>query len=545
MEWKNKAISIALVVTMLVGSLSGCSTKTKDGSETANFTGKSITWHLSSESSTLDPQLSSSFETHKVLGHLFEGLYRVKDIGAEKALVESEEISKDGLIYTFKLKDAKWSDGQPVKAQDFEFAWKRAVSPEIENQGVNSFDVIENAEDILNKKKKPETLGVKALDDKTLQVKLVKPSQGFICMLASPAFGPLRKDIVDSEGKWANDEKTIVSNGPFVLKKCALNEEIVLEKNPYYYDKDKVKIDRLIFKVMTSLDSAYTAYKQGKIDAISDVTENIAKDAINTGEYHTEPSLDTYMLIFNFSNPVLKDKKVRRALSLAIDREKLVKDVLGKTGERATATYIPFGFLNSKGEEIRNIIGEYGRSTSDGDFAEARALLAEAGYPEGKNMPKIELLCNDSTANKKIMSYLQEEWKKNLGVKVDISVREWNTYETLLNERSFPGMCRVRWGVDYPDVLEPIEIFKDNPKCKNPKAEYHNKEYNDLVTIIKTTLGDERDTAIYKAEKMIEDDSVCIPLFFGTNSLLVKSNITGWHLNCMGLVYFGDADVKQ
>ncbi|MGN1039366.1 MAG: ABC transporter substrate-binding protein, partial [Oscillospiraceae bacterium] len=161
MEWKNKAISIALVVTMLAGSLSGCSTKTKDDSETANFTGKSITWHLSSESGTLDPQISSSFETWKVLGHLFEGLYRIKDIRTEKALVESEKISKDGLTYTFKLKDAKWSDGQPVKAQDFEFAWKRAVSPEIENQGVTSFDVIENAEDILNKKKKPETLGVK------------------------------------------------------------------------------------------------------------------------------------------------------------------------------------------------------------------------------------------------------------------------------------------------------------------------------------------------------------------------------------------------
>ena len=142
------------------------------------------------------------------------------------------------------------------------------------------------------------------------------------------------------------------------------------------------------------------------------------------------------------------------------------------------------------------------------------------------------------------MSYLQEEWKKNLGVKVNISIQEWNTYETLLNEKSFPGMCRVRFGVGCPDVLEPIEVFKDDPKCKNPKAEYHNKEYNDLVNVIKTTVGDERDAAIYKAEKMIEDDSVCIPLFFGTNSLLIKSNITGWHLNCMGLVYFGDADVK-
>lgn len=545
MEWKNKATSIALVVTMLASSLSGCSTKTEDDSETANFTGKSITWHLASESSTLDPQISSSFETSKILGHLFEGLYRIKDIRTEKALAESEEISKDGLTYTFKLKDAKWSDGQPVKAQDFEFAWKRAVSPEIENQGVTAFDVIENAEDILNKKKKPETLGVKALDDKTLQVKLVKPSQGFISMLASPTFCPLRKDIADSEGKWANNEKTIVSNGPFILKKCALNEEIILEKNPYYYDKDKIKIDRLVFRVMTSLDSAYTAYKQGKIDAISDVTENIAKDAINTGEYHTEPSLDTYMLIFNFSNPVLKDKRVRKALNLAIDREKLVKDVLGKTGERATATYIPFGFLNSKGEEIRNVIGEYGRSTSDGDFAKARALLAEAGYPEGKNMPKIELLCNESAANKKIMSYLQEEWKKNLGIEVDISIQEWNTYQVLLNEKSFPGMCRVRFGVECPDVLEPIEVFKNDPKCKNPKAEYNNKEYNSLVDVIKSTVGDERDAAIYKAEKMIEDDSVCIPLFFGTNSLLIKSNITGWHLNCMGLVYFGDADVKQ
>ena len=544
MEWKNKAISSALVVTMLVGSFSGCATKTENESKVDDFAGKTITWHLVSESSTLDPQLNSSFETCKILGHLFEGLYRIKDIKPERALAESEEVSKDGLTYTFKLRDAKWSDDQPIKAQDFEFAWKRAVSPEIENQGVTSFDVIENAEDILNKKKKPETLGVKALDDKTLQVKLVKPSQGFISMLASPTFCPLRKDIVDNEGKWANDEKTIVSNGPFMLKRCAFNEEVVLEKSPNYCDKDKIKIDRLVFKVMKNLDSAYIAYKQGKIDAISDVTESIAKDTINTGEYHTEPSLDTYMLMFNFSNPLLKDKRIRRALSLAVNREKLVKDVLGNTGERATATYIPFGFLNSKGEEIRNIIGEYGRSTSDGDFAEARALLAEAGYPEGKNMPKIDLLCNDSGANRKIMSYLQEEWKKNLGIEVDISIQEWNTYETLLNEKSFPGMCRVRFGVGCPDILEPLEVFKDDPKCKNPKAEYHNKEYNDLVNVIKTTSGDERDAAIYKAEKMLEDDTACIPLFFGTNSLLIKSNITDWHLNCLGLVYFGDADIK-
>lgn len=538
MEWKNKAISSALVVTMLAGSFSGCTTKTE------NFTGKAITWHLASESSTLDPQLSNSFETWKILGHLFEGLYRIKDIKPEQALAESEEVSKDGLTYTFKLRDAKWSDNQPIKAQDFEFAWKRAVSPEIENQGVTSFDVIENAKDILNKKKKPETLGVKALDDKTLQVKLVKPSQGFISMLASLTFCPLRKDIVDSEGKWANDVKTIVSNGPFMLKRCAFNEEVVLEKSPNYYDKDKIKIDRLVFKVMTSLDSAYTAYKQGKIDAISDVTESIAKDTINTGEYHTEPSLDTYMLMFNFSNPLLKDKRIRRALSLAINRERLVKNVLGNTGERATATYIPFGFLNSKGEEIRDAIGEYGRSTSDGDFAEARALLAEAGYPEGKNMPKIELLCNDGGANRKIMSYLQEEWKKNLGIEVDISMQEWNTYQVLLDEKSFPSMCRARFGADCPDVIDPIKIFKNDPKCKNPKAQYNNKEYDALTETIQSTVGAERDEAIYKAEKMLEDDTAYIPLFFGTNSLLIKSNITDWHLNCLGLVYFGDADIK-
>lgn len=544
MEWKNKAISSALVVTMLVGSFSGCATKTESGGKVDDFAGKTITWHLVSESSTLDPQLNSSFETCKILGHLFEGLYRIKDIKPERALAESEEVSKDGLTYTFKLRDAKWSDDQPIKAQDFEFAWKRAVSPEIENQGVTIFDVIENADDILNKKKKPETLGVKALDDKTLQVKLAKPCQDFIGRLTTASFCPLRKNVVDSEGKWANDVKTIVSNGPFMLKRCAFNEEVVLEKSPNYYDKDKIKIDRLVFKVMKNLDSAYTAYKQGKIDAISDVTESIAKDTINTGEYHTEPSLDTYMLMFNFSNPLLKDKRIRRALSLAVNREKLVKDVLGNTGERATATYIPFGFLNSKGEEIRDVIGEYGRSTSDGDFAEARALLAEAGYPEGKNMPKIELLCNDGGANRKIMSYLQEEWKKNLGIEVDISMQEWNTYQVLLDEKSFPSMCRARFGADCPDVIDPIKIFKNDPKCKNPKAQYNNKEYDALTETIQSTVGAERDEAIYKAEKMLEDDTACIPLFFGTNSLLIKSNITDWHLNCLGLVYFGDADIK-
>lgn len=544
MEWKNKAISSALAVTMLVGSFSGCATKTESGGKVDDFAGKTITWHLASESSTLDPQLNSSFETCKILGHLFEGLYRIKDIKPERALAESEEVSKDGLTYTFKLRDAKWSDDQPIKAQDFEFAWKRAVSPEIENQGVTIFDVIENANDILNKKKKPETLGVKALDDKTLQVKLAKPCQDFIGRLATSSFCPLRKNVVDSEGKWANDVKTIVSNGPFMLKRCAFNEEVVLEKSPNYYDKDKIKIDRLVFKVMKNLDSAYTAYKQGKIDAISDVTESIAKDTINTGEYHTEPSLDTYMLMFNFSNPLLKDKRIRRALSLAVNREKLVKDVLGNTGERATATYIPFGFLNSKGEEIRDVIGEYGRSTSDGDFAEARALLAEAGYSEGKNMPKIDLLCNDNGVNRKIMSYLQEEWKKNLGIEVDVSIQEWNTYQVLLDEKSFPSMCRARFGADCPDVIDPIKIFKNDPKCKNPKAQYNNKEYDALTDTIQSTVGAERDEAIYKAEKMLEDDTACIPLFFGTNSLLIKSNITGWHLNCLGLVYFGDADIK-
>jgi len=547
MEWKNKAISIALMVTMLAGSFSGCGTKVEDEGKADDSTEKTITWHLASESSTLDPQLSSSFETWKVLTHLFEGLYRLKDIKPERALAESEEISEDGLTYTFKLRDAKWSDGRPVKAQDFEFSWKRGVSPEIENQDVNTFNVIENAQDILDKKKGPETLGVKALDDKTLQVKLAKPYEGFISKLTTCPFYPLREDIVDNEGKWAKDIKTMVSNGPFMLKKCAFNEEVILEKSPNYYDKDKIKINKLVFKVITNIDSAYTAYKQGVIDALSDVTGSIAKDTINTGEYRTEPSLDTYMLMFNFSNPLLKDKRIRRALSLAINREKLVNDVLGRMGERATATYIPFGFLNSKGEEIRDAIGEYGRSTSDGDFEEARALLAEAGYPEGKNMPTIELLSNDdgSGVNKKVMSYLQEEWKKNLGIEIDVTMQEWNTYQALSHARSFPGMCRARFGVDHPDVTDQMRVFRTDPKCKSLKAQYNNKEYDALFDTIQSTMGAERDEAIYKAEKMIEDDTVCIPLFFGTNSLLIKPNITNWHLNGTGMVYFGDADVER
>ena len=131
-----------------------------------------------------------------------------------------------------------------------------------------------------------------------------------------------------------------------------------------------------------------------------------------------------------------------------------------------------------------------------------------------------------------------------MGIEVDVSIQEWNTYQVLLDEKSFPSMCRARFGADCPDVIDPIKIFKNDPKCKNPKAQYNNKEYDALTDTIQSTVGAERDEAIYKAEKMLEDDTACIPLFFGTNSLLIKSNITGWHLNCLGLVYFGDADIK-
>ncbi|MEG1778844.1 MAG: ABC transporter substrate-binding protein, partial [Oscillospiraceae bacterium] len=264
---------------------------------------KQLKWNLGVDPKTLDPALNSATDGSHIINNIYEGLYRNKGTGNVPGMAKSHDIvtNSDGTVtYTFHLRDdIKWSDGKSVKADDFEFAWKRAIDPTLGAEYSYMFAPIKNAKAIIAGDMKKDELAVKALDDKTLEVILERPTAYFIDLTAFPTFMPVRSDIVDNEGKWAKDTQKIITNGPFVLSEYAMGSHIVLKKNDNYYNKNAVKLDSIYSAMITEESSMLSAYKAGDVDLITNAPVEEIPQLIAQGEMQTLPYIGTYYFVIN------------------------------------------------------------------------------------------------------------------------------------------------------------------------------------------------------------------------------------------------------
>lgn len=509
--FKIKNLIIVVFVSLLVGS-SLLSVKADSVSQNRNIIRVAVDHYIN-----LNPQHVSSPGNHNILPDVMEGLMRRNGSRIIPGIAYKYTVSKDGLTYTFYLRDAVWSDGKPVKADDFVYAWKRALSPSVcSSQAFLLYD-IKNAERYSCGEATSNQVAVKALNDKTLQVVLEKPTPYFIDLTANITFLPFRRDLVEKyKDEYFENQSYMVFNGPFMVDKLFMRH-ITVVKNPTYWNKSKIKIDGIQYDVIESNIDSSQAYLDDGTD-ITNMTvnniESLPKDEIKT---YVSGSVGYVQHNLKDKAGILSNLYIRKALSLSIDREPLIKE---NSVIFATPAYglIPPEIIPGKSKTFREEAGDLLRNN---DVKGAKAALNEGlKQLKLKKLPPITLLVHDSNINVKTANSLVENWKNSLGIDVVIEVVDFREWLMRMGEGAYQMTFNV-WRQYYYDALTYLYIFDSNDKDKN--CGYQSKAFSTFVKNIKQ----EKDKAIRidmlkKAEKKLIDDAVVAPLYYENNKVAVK-----------------------
>lgn len=543
---KMGTILMSVMITMT--ALAGCAGKDNANSKKDQI----IRYNLGAEPKTLDPGLTNTTEGITVAANSFEGLLRLDEKeNPVPGVAEKWEVSSDGLKYTFNLrKDAKWSDGKSVKAEDFKYAWQRALDPNIASEYAYQLFYIKNGEAFNKGKAKAEDLGIKVINDSKLEVTLEYPTSYFLSLTAFPTYSPVRKDIVEKDSKaWSNKADTFVCNGPFKMKEWKLKDSINFVKNDNYWNAKSIKLDSLQFKLLEQASSALSAFRAGQIDFMEAPPLQETPNLLKEGVAKVYPYLGTCYVSLNVSPKAkevsaeaakaLSNPKVRRALALAIDRTQIVQNVT-KGGQKPATAFVSTGINEDKsGKDFRN--KDYYKP--EADVVEAKRLLAEAGYPDGKGFPKLSYLYNTAEDNKNIAETLQDMWRKNLGITVDLINQEKKVFMNTRKNKEYLT-ARGSWIADYSDPMTFLDIWVTNGGNNN--TGYSNPEYDKKVSAAKL----EKDTAkrmqlLHEAEDILMNDMPVIPIYFYVSVGCSKDYVKGVHKSPLGMTLFDTAYIQK
>jgi oligopeptide transport system substrate-binding protein len=423
---------------------------------------------------------------------------------------------------------AKWSNGDPVTAQDFVYSWRRLVTPDLASQYAYQLFYLENAE----KYYKGEIddfsqVGVKALDDGTLEVKLNNPVPFFLSLLYHHSLYPVHRPTIEKFGgidsrvsKWTLPGN-LVGNGPFSLKEWELNKVIVVEKNPHYWDAAIVKLDEIHFYPIDNVQTEERMFRSGRLHITNEVPiEKIEVYREESPELiRMDPYLGTYFYRFNTLKAPFDDPRVRKALAMSIDRKQIVEKV--KKGGEIPAYAITPPDTN----------GFTPKAAIPYDIEGARKLLAEAGYPDGKGFPEVELLYNTFEGHRKIAVAVQQMWKKALNIDITLSNQDWKVY--IDNERTMNyTICRGSWIGDYPDPTTFLDMWVTGGG--NNRTGWSNKTYDDLIAKAAAAAStEERYEYFQQAEALLAEEVPVIPIYTYTRVYLIRPEVKGWYPNIM------------
>ena len=499
-----------------------------------------LIWNIGMEPKTWDPQLNTSGPGGLVIINLYDGLVRDTKEGIKMATAESYEVSANAegvadTVYTFKLRDdAKWSDGQSVTANDFEYAWKRACSPEMASPYAFLItDYIKGAYEYFSGTGSRDDVGVKALDEHTLQVELIQPTAYFLNLVSFFTYMPCREDMASTGEGWEKDPAKCITNGAFYLEEYKIGSHVLLKKNENFWNKDNVKLAGVKGLFITDATTSLQGYEAGEINITSTLPgEEIPRLLAEDPNFASEPALGTTYIEFNMDAEIVNDVNVRKALSLAIDR-KLICDQVLRNGAVPAAAFVAPPFKLSTGESLRamdefgNVMTEYEINPNGAEVEKAREYLAAAGYPNGEGFPTLELLYYESGSNSQIAEAVQQMWKENLGITVNLKVEE---YAVFANTRSSGNYTLdiTGWSADYNDPMTMLSLFTANG-VNNARWRY--KEYAgvpedttlnpDAVIMASKTMGTERDGYLKEAEKVLMDNMVICPIHYHTYTQVI------------------------
>ncbi|MCL4553833.1 MAG: peptide ABC transporter substrate-binding protein [Actinobacteria bacterium] len=535
MDWRK--LTVFGVIIAMVGVLAaGCAGGATTASEQV------IKYNDISEPETLDPAKSTGVPEANYILQFMEGLTRYDKNGQPKAgIAETWEVSPDGTEYTFHLRDAQWSNGDPVTADDFVFAWKRALDPNTAADYAYQLYYLKNGQAFNEGKATADEVGVKAVDPKTLSVTLEAPATYFLGLAAFPTLMPLPKKVVEANENWWTSADTLVANGPFKIVNWQHNDRVEFEPNEKYWDAKSVKLKKLIYYMVDDESTELTMFDTGEID-YADTPPLAEIDSLKAkGLFKVAPYLGTYYYLFQTEKDPVKDARVRRALAYAVDRKSLVENVT-KGGQVPAMAFVPAGIPDGKSKkDFREVGGDYFK---DNDVEAAKKLLGEAGYPDGKGFPTLEILYNTLSSHKSIAEAISEMWKKSLNIpQVTMTNQEWKVYLQTRDEGNYQ-VARAGWLADYVDPMTFLDMWtKDNG---NNNTFWSDDEYDRLVGEARRDADlDRRAKTMHKLEEILMRDMPIMPIYFYTNPYLLKDWVKDVIQSPLGFIDFKYAYVTK
>jgi oligopeptide transport system substrate-binding protein len=484
------------------------------------------------EPAALDPHITTGVSESHIFQALFEGLV-IKNpdtLAMDPAVAESWELSEGGRVYTFHLRNnARWSNGDVLTAEDFRWSWQRAMTPELASQYSYMFFPIVNAQAFATGAITDfNQVGVEVLDEHTLQVRLTEPTPYFLQLLDHHSAFPVHRATIEAFGspfdrlsQWARPG-TLVGNGAFVLTEWQLNSHIRVEKSSTYWDADTVKLNAMVFYPIDNQTTEERMFRDGQLHLTYDVP--IDKVQVYRTEepelLQLEPYLGTYFYLINTTRPPLNDARVRRALALSIDRTLLAETVMESIYQPGYSVVPP------------DTMGYQPPKLFDFDPAEAKRLLAEAGYPEGAGFPGFTILYNTLEQHQKIAVAIQQMWRSTLGINVELQNQEWQVYLDSEHGMNY-DVIRRGWIGDYVDANNFLDLFIT--EGGNNSTGFSNQRYDDIILreAPAAQSQDVRYALFHEAESLLMNEMPLIPLFVYQSKHLKRPNVKGVPANIM------------
>ena len=476
---------------------------------------------------SLDPSQVTGVPEHRVYLALFEGLvgYHPQTSRAVPGVAESWRFSNNNETITFTLRQGVvWSDGTPITAQQFVDSWLYFLDPANASEyGYMMGMVIKGAYDYNSGRGRPQDVGIRAIDDRTFEVNLVGPVPYALDMMGHYAFSVLPLHVIQRHGTAWTRAENFVGNGPFVLQEYIPNNRIVVVPNDRYWNKANVYLTKITFLPIEDQNTSYNAYLNGEIDWGTDVPPARIDEVRLHRDYQVSPQLGTYYLQMNQTfHPAFTDARVRRALSMVINRDELMNRVI-RSGELPAYSLVP-------------PMGDY--EPTPGlrmDIPEAQRLLAEAGFPGGRGLPTFEYAYNTSELHRIIGEYIQQTWRNQLGINITLQNMEWATFLDYRSQGQFQ-IARAGWVADYQDPSNLLELLYST--SGNNEGRYSDAEYDRLIRQAATMPdGPQRNAVMRQAEDIgITRDQGVIPIFFYVNQDMINLDIwEGWYSNPLGI----------
>jgi oligopeptide transport system substrate-binding protein len=579
----KKALAIIMAAAMLVMVFAvGCSTVTTETTAAAATTAAATTaaattaaaettaaapvvlsvW-AATEPESIDPAKIAWSTEFTLVYHMFDGLMRWDATvpGSKPELGDAKEIVWDATKTkaTVTLRDdIFWSDGQPVLAKDYEYAWKRHADANLASAygstmvdffkgGTDAYNAVQKSIDdktTIDLKATLDMMAVKATGDKTLEFELARPCPFFDYILAFGTMVPVREDIITANGDtWTNDPKTYISNGRYVMAERKPNEIIVCQKNDKYWDKDSNKIDIINFKLLADENVAYAAYQTDEVAFINAIPLGEMETALASPDYIQGGLLGTYYYDFNVTKKPLDNAMVRKALSLAIDREYIVTQVT-KQNQIPAYAWVPEGIVDVNDKTFRENGVDFIERDLAKDIEQAKQLLTDAGFPGGKGLPKIELSYNSNNVGHKIIAEaVANTWKTELGVEVELVGVEGTVFNSFRQELKHM-IARDGWICDWNDPTSMLDLLKST--SGNNHTGYNNPDYDALLDqAAQAPDAASRSKILHDAETMIMNDIPAAPIYYYTNNFMLKSYVSGACFSPLGNQFFWNCTITK